>query len=192
MEKIRRRFRKDDVLQFEEKELETNLGKRNFIFVESGNDLFAKNIPEKWIIDTLDYCNHYDNKYLFQSKNPGRIIDYMTHPVFCKTFVCTTIETNRWYDCMGTAPATVDRANKMGIISEYFPVYITIEPVLDFDLPAMVNLIKKCNPKQVNIGADTGNNNLPEPSKGKVLELIETLSLFTHVKQKSNLRRILN
>lgn len=192
MEKMRRRFRKDEELRFDEKELETNLGKGNFIFVGSGTDFFAANIPEKWITDTLDYCDTFDNRYLFQSKNPARIIDFMTHPVFRKAVVCTTIETNRQYDCMGNTPATIVRANKMEIIKEYVPAYITIEPIIDFDLPPMVAYIKKCRPKQVNIGADTGHNHLPEPTQQKVVKLIDTLSQFTTVKLKSNLKRIIS
>jgi hypothetical protein len=46
--------------------------------------------------------------------------------------------------------------------------------------------------KQVNIGADSGNNHLPEPSKEKVLQLIEALKEFTVIDQKRNLNRILN
>jgi hypothetical protein len=68
---------------------------------------------------------------------------------------------------------------------------ITIEPIMDFDLPEFLEWIKRCNPQQVNIGADTGCNHLREPSKEKVLELIEALSKFTTVKQKKNLNRIL-
>jgi hypothetical protein len=65
------------------------------------------------------------------------------------------------------------------------------EPIMDFDLPELVFLVKMCNPTQVNIGADSGNNSLPEPDKEKVLELIAALSEFTTVKQKKNLKRIL-
>ena len=62
---------------------------------------------------------------------------------------------------------------------------------MDFDLEEMIRLIHLCHPEQVNIGADTGNNQLPEPPKEKVLELIAALEEFTTVKQKSNLSRIL-
>lgn len=62
---------------------------------------------------------------------------------------------------------------------------------MDFDLYQMVGLIKQCSPVQVNIGADSGNNNLPEPSKEKVFELINELEKFTIVHKKKNLNRIL-
>lgn len=54
-----------------------------------------------------------------------------------------------------------------------------------------IELIKCCEPIQVNIGADSGNNHLPEPSGVKVLELIEELSRFTKVVRKDNLARLI-
>jgi hypothetical protein len=62
---------------------------------------------------------------------------------------------------------------------------------MDFDLREMVELIKECNPVQVNIGADSGNNNLPEPGKEKLLELIKELKKFTTIAKKTNLERLL-
>jgi hypothetical protein len=37
--------------------LKTNLGKGNFIFVGSSNDLFAASIPAEWVFETLDHCD---------------------------------------------------------------------------------------------------------------------------------------
>ena len=72
-----------------------------------------------------------------------------------------------------------------------FETFVTIEPILDFNLNTMVDLLKQCNPEQVNIGADSGRNNLPEPSKEKVLELVSELQKFTIIHNKSNLQRLL-
>jgi hypothetical protein len=55
----------------------------------------------------------------------------------------------------------------------------------------MVELIKRCNPVQVNIGADSGNNHLPEPSRDKLLALIDELQKFTTIARKSNLGRLM-
>ena len=68
---------------------------------------------------------------------------------------------------------------------------ITIEPIMDFDIFVMIEKIKEVSPFQVNIGADSGYNNLPEPSKEKILELILELEKFTTVFRKSNLGRLL-
>lgn len=185
--------------RLDEKEFRTDLGSENFIFVGSSNDLFAEEYPSFWIDRTLDYCKQFDNRYLFQSKNPDRFLREMVdpvdgnlvHPVLLKSVFCTTIESNRYYVVMRNAPAPIDRAEATRKISEHIPTYVTIEPIMDFDLPELVSLVKMCNPTQVNIGADSGNNSLPEPDKEKVLELIAALSEFTTVKQKKNLKRIL-
>jgi DNA repair photolyase len=194
MKGIARRFcKKQSPTYFDESELKTNLGSGNFIFVGSSNDLFAKDIPEEWILKTLKHCEKFDSKYLFQSKNPTRILDYIDACVISdKSVVCTTIETNRYYhDIMKNCPLVGNRADAMNIISEVVKTFVTVEPIMDFDLPEFIELIKKANPVQVNIGADTGNNHLPEPSKEKILELIAELEKFTKVKQKSNLSRLL-
>ena len=61
-------------VRFDEKELKTDLGKDNFIFVGSGCDMFAESIPDEWIKKTLKHCGLYeDNQYLFQTKNPKNI-----------------------------------------------------------------------------------------------------------------------
>lgn len=176
-------------VRFDEKELKTDLGKDNFIFVGSSCDMFTNDIPNDWIIKILDYCSKFDNEYLFQSKNPYLLFEY-EYLMPENSVICTTIETNRFIpEIMDKSPRPIDRAGFMNEIIR--PKYVTIEPVLDFDLIEMVELIEMCEPIQVNIGADSGGNNMPEPSKEKLLKLIKELNKFTKVKQKSNLKRLL-
>lgn len=193
MDAIRRRFKKECKPPYlDEGELKTNLGKGNFIFVGSGNDLFAESIPEEWIIKTLEHCDKFDNRYLFQSKNPDRILAFINHPVFKRSVVCTTIETNIHYpEVMQESPHPSHRFDAMAELSELVDIYITIEPIMDFEPNTMVGWMRLCKPKQINIGANSGHKKLPEPSKDKVLSLIEELEKFTKVKQKSNLQRLL-
>ena len=182
-----KRWGKLKPVRFDEKELKTDLGTGNFIFVGSSCDMFAENIPDEWVIETLDYCKKFDNQYLFQTKNPSRINDnYLPR----NSVVCTTIETNRWYeDIMNNCPPPYKRA--LGMYCIDLPKYLTIEPILDFDLSEMIDIIREINPVQVNIGADSGRNNLPEPSKEKVLQLVSELQKFTIIHNKSNLQRLL-
>lgn len=192
MDGIRKRFKKDIELYFDESELKTNLGKGNFIFVGSSNDLFAESHPEEWITKTLDYCDKFDNKYLFQSKNPARILKLVDHPIFKKAAVYTTIESDIFYpEIMCNSPQPYLRATAMNLISDFVETNVTIEPVLDFDTDKMVKLIKMCNPKQVNIGANSGHKKFPEPSADKVLNLIEEIKTFATIYKKSNLERII-
>ena len=182
-----KRFGKQKPVRFDKTELKTDLGKGNFIFVGSSCDMFAKDIPEEWIIKTLEYCGQFeDNKYLFQTKNPENIRRILPY----QSIVCVTLESNRHYRyIMGNSPQPYKRVNQMCLVRH--KRYITIEPILDFDLDGFVEMIKEIDPIQVNIGADTGNNNLPEPGKEKILELITELEKFTIVEQKKNLKRLL-
>ena len=148
--------------------------------------MWAENMPNEWIKQILEHCSKYDNRYLFQTKNPKNIRRILVP----KSYVCVTLETNRYYhEIMQNCPTPDQRIKEMEFIRH--PLYITIEPIIDFDLNNFIKSIKACNPIQVNIGADSGNNNLTEPSKEKVLELIEGLNEFTKVVQKKNLKRIL-
>jgi DNA repair photolyase len=173
--------------RLDESELKTNLGNGNFIFVGSSCDIFANDIPYEWVKATLDHCRKFDNKYLFQTKNPSALLDLH----FCLDAVfCTTIETNRWYpDIMKNSPSPEARAICMSMLSGY--KYVTIEPIIDFDLPELVEFIKMCKPKQVNIGADSGGNGLPEPDIDKVKKLIGELAKFTIIAKKQNLGRLM-
>ena len=90
---------------------------------------------------------------------------------------------------MRNCPTPEQRVEQMKLIRH--PLYITIEPIMDFDLPIFIEMLKECEPIQVNIGADSGRHNLPEPSKSKVLELVSELEKFTIIHNKSNLKRLL-
>ena len=183
--------------RFDEKELKTDLGSGNYIFVGSSCDMFATGILHDWIFRTLKHCYDYPgNKYFFQSKNPGAfpvmIEEYEWFPE--KFSICTTIETNRIYTEMGIenrVPEPEVRAHCLGF-NFLNPIerYVTIEPIMDFDVFEMVDLIKISKARQVNIGADSGGNELPEPTKDKIENLISELRNFTKVKLKKNISRL--
>jgi DNA repair photolyase len=177
-------------LKFDEQELKTDLGKGNFIFVGSSCDMFAKEIPRKWIEIALEHCRKFDNKYLFQSKNPNGIL--AVKDLLPKNSVIgTTIETNRDYK-ISKAPYVIERAWSLAKIGKAgFETMLTVEPIMDFDVKDMVEIIKTAKPKWVNIGADSKGHKLPEPSKEKVLELIEKLKEFTEIRKKHNLGRLM-
>lgn len=188
-----KRWGKQKPVRFDESELKTDLGSGNTIFVGSSCDMFADNISDFWILKTLSHMGKFNNKYLLQTKNPNRLLDYVDAAVVSdKCIVCTTIESDSYYpEIMNQSPHPMQRSLAMQEISEVIDTYVTIEPIMDFNLEHMVKMIKRCNPKQVNIGADSGNNNLPEPSKEKLLNLIDELNKFTIIDQKRNLQRLL-
>lgn len=187
-----KRWGKLKPIRFDEKEIKGNTKEGNFIFVGSSTDMFADNIPSEWIFKVLDYLSKFDNKYLFQTKNPMNIIPYLKNFPKHSTF-CTTIETDEYYpEIMGRCPTPENRAFAMRRISEYgYATFATIEPIMDFGMYNFIELIKPCNFKQVNVGFDSGKNNIAEPSKEKTEELIYELRKFTTVHIKKNAKRIL-
>jgi hypothetical protein len=175
-------------------ELKTDLGEGNFIFVGSSCDMFANDIPMEWTRHTLEKCHqHSGNKYFFQSKDTGSMSYFEDSLEAMAASVCTTIETNYFYEgIMGKCPPPKTRAFWFGKGFGRCDKYVTVEPIMDFDLKPMVELIKSCEPLQVNIGANTsGKVKLPEPSKSKILDLIGELEKFTKIHSKKNLGRLL-
>lgn len=174
-------------LRFVEREMKTNLGEGNYIFVGSSTDMWAEAIPLDWILKTLNHCMWYEdgNEYLFQSKNPVRFNGW-DFPE--NTILGTTIETNRDYK---VSRAPIPQARTVAIQPLPHPKMVSIEPIMDFDLDILVSWIAQIKPEFVSIGADSKGHNLPEPSGENVRHLIEELQCITTVKLKDNLRRLL-
>jgi len=189
-----KRFGGQPKIHFDEKELKTDFRMGNFIFVGSSCDMWADKIPENWILETLKHCHEYPtNIYLFQTKNPQRFSNLISRgkiPYLAEIRYCVTLETNRDYPQMGNTPSTRQRSAAL-MEMDVFNKYVTIEPIMDFEIEYFIPMIKRCCPLEVYIGADSGGHNLPEPPAEKVRELITELSKFTEVKIKNNLKRII-
>jgi DNA repair photolyase len=176
-------------IHFDDGELRTDLGSGNFVFVGSSTDDFADGVPSEWIVKILDHCDKHQNRYLFQSKNPARIMEFIEHPVFRKAVVCTTIESNRFYpEVMMNSPRIESRVQAMeGLATLGISTYVTCEPLLEFDLKELVSMLEACHPQQVNIGRNSRREiMLPEPSNDEVKALITELGNFTKVEVKKN------
>ncbi len=165
------------------------LGKGNTIFVGHMCDMFGSNVPSSWIRKVIAHCAVYPgNKYVFQTKNPQRMFefDFMPTRIFG-----TTIETNRAdiLSKISQAPPPEDRAAALSVIKH--EKFLTIEPIMDFDVEPFVSMIKLAHPDFVNIGADSKGHGLPEPTFEKVQWLIDELSRAgITVRKKTNLWRL--
>ena len=192
---------KNETLRIDKDSLNDDFGTGKFIFVGSGVDLFANDIPEEWINRVLDKC-HQDNndlfgvrnRFLFQSKNPSRMLQFIDHPVFQSSVVCTTIESNRYYpSIMNHAPHIEERALAMSeIANRGMETYLTIESIMAFDREELVRLIRMCRPTQVNIGANTYTKiRIPEPTREEIFDLVNEIMDECKVELKDNLNRII-
>jgi len=176
-------------IRLDEKEFKTDLGSGNFIFVGSSCDMFADVIPDEWISRILEYCGKFDNKYLFQSKNPRRFLDFLDK--FPKEVVLTTtLESDIAYKD-SRAPSIYNRVNAMMELPDMVKKMVTIEPIMKFNLNIFLDLILKVKPFQVNIGAVSGGHTLDEPTTDEVAELVRLLRGFgINVFLKKNLKRL--
>jgi DNA repair photolyase len=177
-------------------ELGVNYGTGRTIFIEHMNDMFAEGIKEEWIRDIFGHCNQYKNNiYVFQTKNPNRaykFIDYFPE----RFLIGTTIETNR--DVKETkAPRPIERflgIRKFLELDSYKDkanIFITIEPIMDFDVDILFFWILELRPSFVNIGADSKNTGLIEPPPNKIERLIKLLKEKNiTIKKKTNLQRL--
>jgi hypothetical protein len=89
---------------------------------------------------------------------------------------------------ISAAPEPIDRINALKQWKG--EKMIAIEPVMDFNLDRFSQMILEAAPVQVNIGADSGRNRLPEPSAEKIEALINALKPHAIVHLKDNLSRI--
>jgi len=177
------------------KELAVNYGSGRTIFLEHMNDLFASGVSHRDRMRILAHAREYrENKYVFQTKNPAIAIHYR----YCfweGWMIGTTIETNRQYPgIMGNTPPPSGRMEGMEqwcFCADWVRRFVTVEPILDFDVRKLSAMIRRCKPEFVNIGADSKGTGLPEPRWEKVQALIDDLSAFEiEIRQKRNLDRL--
>lgn len=183
-------------IRLREKELSVNYGSGKTIFIEHMTDLFADDTPGLYREMILEHCKSYpDNTYIFQTKNPKRYEASFYFNEFPPNFILgTTIETNRDDTYQTKAPCPIDRLQYFAKIKEVHNVktFITIEPIMKFDIRVMEWWLGYIRPDFVNIGADSKHCNLPEPTKQEVEDLIKAIQdNGIEIKVKSNLERLL-
>lgn len=178
------------------KRLQQDLGRGNKIFVGHMCDMWAKNVPNEFIIAVLDRCRIFKNTYIFQTKNPTRFIDYkvfLPGSAVGQSILGTTIETDNWdlLKNITKAPPIIERFSAMKVMKKFgFTTFITIEPILKFDLNSMIEIIQKSKVNFVNIGADSKGHNLIEPTYDEVMQLVKEIRQITEINIKSNLQRL--
>ena len=161
------------------------------IFIENCNDMFAKEIPDIFIVKIFRHCYEYaKNDYVFQSKNPAR---YLTVDALFpeRSILGTTIETNRIIPGLSSAPSPEERMHAMKRLRGKVRQFVTIEPVLDFDVDILAGWIAQIRPEFLNLGADSKNHNLPEPTVDKIHQLVDKLKEYgIELREKHNLKRL--
>ena len=163
----------------------------HFIFIGSSTDMWARRdsiLWWGWQSRIKDHIEKYpDNQYLFQTKFP---FGYDGWSFNYNNILGITLESNRDIFGFSKAVSPIQRVKDFMKI-HHSRKMVTIEPIMDFDVIPFATIIAALEPEWVNIGADSGGHDLPEPNKEKIEELYHKLITFTEVKYKSNLKRLL-
>jgi len=193
-------------------ELKRKFKRGAFVFTQDMTDLFADNVPTRLILKVLDVeREHPKVKFLHMTKNTKRYISLAKEKEFPPNVVLgATVETDFYrfsglrdgdffildelieYEEISRAPPPQERLRhllKLRQIADN-PIFISIEPILDFSTnprlsPRFVDRIKMVKPWAVAVGYDNYHNKLPEPPLKKTLRLIEELEKFTIVYRKA-------
>jgi len=180
-----------------EKELKRWFKPGSFVFVQDMSDLFARNVPDQIIKVVLDRIEKFpETKFLLLTKNPKRYADfYLCMPK--NVILGVTIETDhcifdtpsryKSYPEISKSPFPAKRIIDTAILHEYLErsFFISIEPILDFRPPFLIEAVRAIRPDFVAIGYDNYDHRLPEPPLEKTLRLIEELEKFTTVYRKT-------
>lgn len=182
-----RRYRSGFIPRLNEEEFKKKFN-GGVVFVSDMGDLFGEFIPREWILRVIEYIKRFPNTYfLFLTKNPKRYHEFI-HLFPDNAILGATIETNRdsYYieKRISSAPIPSNRYLAMKEL-EWELKFISIEPILDFDMDIFIKWIKDIDPFMVYVGYDNYGWKLPEPPLTKTQELIKRLSEFTLVIKKT-------
>ena len=182
------RYRLGFVPRLNLEEFDKKFNEGELVFVTDMGDLFGDFIPDHWIEKVIMHIRKFPRTYfLFLTKNPQRYFDFIDK-LPPNVILGATIETDKGdlyerYN-ISRAPLPSERYRAMREL-EWDKKFISIEPILDFDLDTFTKWIEDINPIITYVGYDNYNNRLPEPPLEKTLSLIRSLSQVTFVVKKT-------
>ncbi len=181
-----KKYRAGFIPTFHPDEFDRRFKPGDFVFVSDMGDIAYARL--EWRLAIIERAGKFpDTKFLFQSKNPAMF----SSPLFKlpNIYLGTTLESDIDHGAT-RAPSPLMRYRDLRNV-EHPHKFISIEPVMDFDLSTLVRWIGDISPEIVEVGADNYHSNLPEPPWEKVQELLEALRKFVpRVVEKDGLERL--
>lgn len=170
-----------------EEELNRKFKPSQFIFVAYMGDISFASTPQVYMILSR-IAQFPQTRFLIQSKDPSCFHRWnLTIPP--TVYLGTTIETNRDYH-LTKAPPPIERFRQLTGYP-HNAKFLSIEPIMDFDLNILTQWVKLLNPDIVEIGADNYHNHLVEPPWWKVERLINNIrDICPKVIEKEGLERL--
>jgi hypothetical protein len=129
------------------------------------------------ILDKMNSDNREGRVWLLQSKNPACLTQYLSQ-LPENTYLITTLETNRDELCRQISKAPLPSKRQKDFLSlNWKNKFVTVEPIMDFDMDIFMDWIVQINPRCTFIGYNSKPKavQLPEPSMEKTFKLIEAL-----------------
>lgn len=180
-----------------------------FVFVTDMGDLFGYWVPLETIRSVLRCIARWSGTtFLLQTKNPARFLE-VREDLPANVYLGTTIETDSYlhglvFDSVGAWSAYLKEHKVTGApipFQRYMAIsnsrlgpwrkFISIEPIMDFDLETVVHWMKEIAPDIIEVGGDNHGHNLCEPSWDKVQALLSELrKICPDVKEKTGLERL--
>lgn len=152
---------------------------RSWIFVCSTGDLFSYGVRDEWIRAVLEKINRdgEGNKFLLQTKNPTRILDFWNLISRERYVIGTTLESTE--DTHTTkAPSPGFRAHTMMNISQMgYETFLSLEPLADFNVETMLHWVKMIKPTALEMGLENYTSILTPPPREKLLAFYKELQL---------------
>jgi protein gp37 len=166
-----------------EKELHRVFKKSDFLFFEDMGDAYAAFVPKAMVLRCLKYADLFpDTMFLSCTKNPKRFVELIEDGYsFPKHHILgCTVETNRDMPSLSKAPLKSIRLEWLNRLNVFVRgrIFLSVEPIVDFDTPLFVQQILQLIPWAVAVGYnnyDCKDHHLPEPSLAKVQKFIKLL-----------------
>lgn len=159
----------------------------DFVFVCSMGDIsFAPSV----VWDQIYFIaqKHPSTKFLLCTKNPAVYLNLAWR--LPNVYYGCTIETNKDY-AVSKAMRCYDRYLAMKEVAHPHK-FLSIEPVMSFNLEVFVDWVADIKPEMIEIGADNYHNNLPEPQPQYLIKFLETIKRYTPIViEKQGLERLL-
>ena len=171
---------------FHPKELNVTFKPNEFVFVSSLGDIRFASWPE--LKEILAIIQKYpQTQFLLQTKDPSMFLNGRTWE--SNIYQGATIETNREIT-VSKAKQPIKRYHAFAENSHPHK-FLSIEPIMDFDIEVFLSWIKDIKPEIVEIGADNYRSCLPEPSWDKVEALLKGLrEICPTIIEKQGLERL--
>lgn len=190
----RQKHRCIDCYNFVPHEHPERLGKKfpkgSQVFVCSMADIaFASVDYRKKIYEAIE--KQPEVTFLLQTKNPvdSFFLDIWHYNIDLpkNAIYGITLETNRNYtQKVSVAPNPASRVMGISYLSYMgYKTYVTIEPIMEFDMNVLKTMIEVIKPEFVYVGYDNHKHNLHEPPVEKTLSLIDELEKHTEVRKKT-------